>query len=68
MGKVNWLEAGEGLMATSKTKLLAELKLTPIIQVACKKANIGRATYYRWRKEDLGFAASADEALELAQL
>lgn len=51
-------------MSSSKSKLLAELRLTPIVQVACKKANIGRATYYRWRKEHLEFATDADEALE----
>lgn len=51
-------------MSAVKSKLLAELRLTPIVQVACKKANIGRATYYRWRKEDLEFASQADEALE----
>lgn len=51
-------------MSASKLKLLTELKLTPIIQVACKKANVGRATYYRWRKEDQDFADAADESLE----
>lgn len=50
-------------MTSLKARLLTELKLTPIVQVACKKANVGRATYYRWRK-DPDFAAAADEALE----
>ncbi len=45
-----------------KQLLLARLKETPIIEFACKKNGIGRATYYRWR-EDKEFAKSADEAI-----
>ena len=48
---------------TSKDQLLDELKKSPIIQVACQKSGISRATYYRWRKEDASFAESADQAL-----
>lgn len=47
-----------------KEQLLEILKKTPIIQVACQKANIGRATYYRWIKEDAQFAEAAAEALD----
>lgn len=46
-----------------KHLLIEQLKKTPIIQIACEKTNIGRATYYRWRKEDPEFAKLADEAL-----
>ena len=45
-----------------KQLLLNRLKETPIIEFACKKIGIGRATYYRWR-EDKEFAKSADEAI-----
>lgn len=52
-------------MKTNKTKelLLEQLKKTPIIQIACEKSGIGRATFYRWKKEDEKFALKADEAL-----
>ena len=40
--------------------LLEQLKKTPIVQVACEKVGIGRATYYRWRKENEIFAEQAD--------
>lgn len=52
-------------MKTEKDKelLIEQLKKTPIIQIACEKAGIGRATYYRWCKEDTGFAKKAEEAL-----
>jgi hypothetical protein len=45
-----------------KQLLLNQLKETPIINFACKKTGIGRATYYHWR-EDKKFAKSADEAI-----
>jgi len=46
-----------------KTILLADLKSIPIIEVACNKASISRATYYRWRNEDEAFSKEADEAI-----
>lgn len=46
-----------------KDLILETIKKTPIIQVVCEKNGIGRATYYRWRKEDPIFAKLADEAL-----
>ncbi|MFA5840670.1 MAG: hypothetical protein WC847_00105 [Candidatus Paceibacterota bacterium] len=47
-----------------KERLLNHLRSIPIIEVACKKANIARATYYRWRKEDLEFLRASEEALQ----
>lgn len=49
--------------AREQASLLEQLKKMPIVQIACEKAGISRATYYRWRKEDPDFALSADEAL-----
>ncbi|MBT6401425.1 hypothetical protein HN803_00790 [candidate division WWE3 bacterium] len=43
--------------------LLDHLRKVPIIQLACERAGIGRATYYRWKKEDKEFAKEADKAL-----
>lgn len=47
-----------------KELLVEQFRKTPIVQIACEKLNVGRATYYRWRKEDLDFAREADTALE----
>lgn len=47
-----------------KEQLIEILKKTPIIQVACQKVGLGRATYYRWLKEDSVFAESAGTALD----
>ncbi|MFA5967139.1 MAG: hypothetical protein WC805_01295 [Patescibacteria group bacterium] len=49
---------------THKESLLEQLKKTPIIHVACEKSGVGRATYYRWRKEDTEFALACDESLQ----
>ncbi len=46
-----------------KELLISQLKKTPIIQIACEKIGIGRATYYRWRKSDKKFSKEADEAI-----
>jgi len=46
-----------------KQRLIEELRKTPIVQVACQKINISRATYYRLRKQDAEFAKLADGAL-----
>ncbi len=46
-----------------KELVIAQLKKSPIVQVACEKVGVGRATYYRWRQEDEEFATHANEAL-----
>jgi len=47
-----------------KEVLVEELGRRPIVQGACQKLGVGRASYYRWRKEDPAFAAAVDEAIE----
>ncbi len=47
-----------------KQLLLDQLKRTPIIQIACEKVGVARATYYRWRQGDKQFCQAADEALQ----
>lgn len=46
-----------------KKELLEKLKETPVVEVACRKIGIARATYYRWRLIDEKFAEEADTAL-----
>ena len=43
--------------------LIEQFSKTPIVQFACEKVGVGRATYYRLRKENVEFAKEADEAL-----
>jgi len=47
----------------NKSQVIDQLKLTPIVQIACQKAGISRATYYRWRDEDESFRNISDHAL-----
>ena len=35
------------------------------IRDCCKKAKIGKSTFYRWLKQDLEFKRKADEIIEL---
>lgn len=50
-------------IAADQQKVIEELKKTPIVQVACQRTGIGRATYYRWKTEDSAFAKECDAAL-----
>lgn len=51
-------------MKTAQTKelLVEQLRKTPIVQVACEKVGISRATFYRW-KADKKFAKQTDQAV-----
>jgi len=49
--------------AKDKETLLNNLRQMPIVELACKKSNICRATFYRWKKEDKEFAKVAEEAI-----
>jgi len=48
-----------------KEKLLEQLLMMPIVQIACEKIGIGRATYYRWREDDKDFKKKANKALSI---
>lgn len=53
----------EERQTNDKQALIVALKEMPIIHVACKKAGISRATYYRWRKEDINFLQESENSL-----
>ena len=36
----------------------------PIIEIACNKSGVSRATYYRWKEQDLAFSQAVDKAQE----
>jgi predicted DNA binding protein len=57
------------MIPEKQRKLLVEqLRKTPIVQVACQKLGIHRATYYRWRLDSPDFAAEADAAIVEGEL
>ena len=49
--------------AEDKLAVLDQLKKLPIIQAACQKAGISRASFYRWKIDDKEFAKDADDAI-----
>lgn len=48
----------------NKKLIVEKLKSLPIVQIACEKTGIGRATYYRWREADQEFAKTANKAIQ----
>ena len=46
-----------------KIALIENLKKVPIVQIACEKTGISRATYYRWRKASIEFVKATDQAI-----
>jgi hypothetical protein len=47
-----------------KTAFLEQLTKVPIIQLACEKMGVARATVYRWRAEDQEFKKKMEDALK----
>jgi len=71
MGKVNRVKGGKNPMSkviqkrqSKEMKLLIDnLRKIPIVQVACEKTGVSRATFYRWHKSNSTFAKQADDAI-----
>ncbi len=49
--------------AKEKELILEQLRRIPIIQVACEKAGVARATFYRLRNDDPNFKRAIEEAV-----
>lgn len=47
----------------NKKLLLEQLRKNPIVQIACEKTSVSRASFYRWKDEDKEFAAEVDAAI-----
>ena len=45
-----------------KAKFVELLQEYPVIEAICKKIGVSRATYYRWRDDDISFRNMSDEA------
>jgi len=46
-----------------KELFIEQLKKTPIIQIVCERLDIGRTTYYRWKRQDKKFSDECDRAI-----
>lgn len=47
-----------------KADVIEQLKKMPIIEIACKRANVSRSSFYRWKAEDKIFSRDADQAMK----
>lgn len=47
-----------------KQQVIDQLKFNPIIQIACQKSGVSRATFYRWRSEDEDFKKQTETAIQ----
>lgn len=45
-----------------KELLLEQLRTIPIVEIACKRTGVSRATFYRWREEDEGFKTDVENS------
>lgn len=52
----------------TKVQIVEYLHKVPIIQVACEKSGLARATFYRWKKQDNEFAKRVDAAVLSGEL
>lgn len=57
-------ETIQARQVAQKQALIDELKKMPIIEVACRRTDTGRTTYYRWQEEDKEFAKQVDESIK----
>jgi len=65
---VNELKKEKTLTQKRKELLLGQLTKYPVVEASCRQAEIGRSTYYQWKKEDTFFRKQADEALASGKL
>lgn len=52
----------------SKQLLIEQLRKNPIVQIACEKTGVSRASFYRWKEEDAEFAKAVDDAVSDGRL
>ncbi len=49
---------------SDKKSVIENLRRMPIIEAACNKAGIARATFYRWKDQDSDFSLAVEVAQE----
>jgi hypothetical protein len=50
---------------TGKKAVLEQLIKTPVVEVACSKAGIGKTSFYEWKNSDPDFAKAVNEAMKV---
>lgn len=54
----------ESRQTKERVVLVEQLRKTPIVQYACEKSGVSRATYYRWKADDTKFCEESEQALQ----
>lgn len=47
-----------------KEMFIEQLRKTPIVQIICERLEIGRTTFYRWKRQDAKFSDNCNRAME----
>ena len=47
-----------------KEMFIEQLRKTPIVQIVSERLEIGRTTFYRWKRQDAKFSEECDKAIE----
>jgi len=50
-------------IAKEKKKFLEILEKTPVVQLACERSGVSKATFYRWKEADKEFTQKVEVAL-----
>jgi hypothetical protein len=50
------------MSVNQKNKLIELIRENPIVELACRKANVSRSTFYRWKISDKKFADDIEKA------
>jgi hypothetical protein len=58
-----WKKSVSDRQRKDKEALLEPRRKVPIVQVACERSAISRATYYRWCTDDTIFKKATEEAM-----
>ena len=60
--KENQRKTVDARIAKDKQKFLEILEKNPVVQIACERSGVSKATFYRWREADKEFAKKAEDA------
>ncbi len=63
MAKNNKRDTIAARQAKDKQKLIEQFRKIPILQIACERAGVSRATYYRWLENEPEFRDAAMGAI-----
>lgn len=61
--KTNQRKTVDARIKKEKQKFLEILEKNPVVQIACERSGVSKATFYRWREADKEFREKVEKAL-----